>query len=209
MKIWKCKCGEFQVHLEGRPIVSHNCWCHSCTGTCLYINETKGGTSGLSHPKGGCATSTYRICDIHFKTKNPSDKLAYTRIGDAPSHFAMSSIWCVRSYTKCCGTYCMTGGAQFPFAACQINRNCIYNNDGTTKWEPDEPIINLCVQYAFDPSSVPEPKHEGAPLWYAGRLAPHGVKDLLGLGYGNHPKDEPAIKKSPKDNDLEVIPIKW
>jgi hypothetical protein len=57
-----------------------------------------------------------------------------------------------RQYVKCCGR--QFGSAMPPCWA--LNRNAVYEQDGTTKYVPVETPVNIMKKYAFNPEEVPE-----------------------------------------------------
>jgi hypothetical protein len=161
-----------------------------------FINE-KGGTSGLDK-NGGVPTSFYKARDVEFltdvKTEKSRDKFVFVKVGDSGTLF--------RVYSRCCCTYLFFIPANVLLC---VNTNCIYNQDGSS-FEPRLTPVNVQAKYAFDPSAVPDPKHDALPLRDMVRTFPIIVGGFLPFGpkltdqKGLFPDDEAKV---------DVVPITW
>lgn len=145
---FKCKCGAIQFELTGDPVLNCNCHCHSCVATCRYIDEKKGGTSGIKDH--GVAFSFFKPDQIG-KLPDSLKELGAVKVGDNGKN--------LRLFAQCCGT--SLGFANPKLIG--LNRNAIYENDGK-EYQPSDPVINGRKKDAFDQSIVPEPSHNMYPI---------------------------------------------
>eukprot|EP00591_Stephanopyxis_turris_P000459 CAMPEP_0195523576 /NCGR_PEP_ID=MMETSP0794_2-20130614/22832_1 /TAXON_ID=515487 /ORGANISM="Stephanopyxis turris, Strain CCMP 815" /LENGTH=163 /DNA_ID=CAMNT_0040653599 /DNA_START=66 /DNA_END=554 /DNA_ORIENTATION=+ len=157
-RTWACKCGEIKVKLTGEPILSFRCHCHSCVGAAQFIEEktNKSGIPIIHENGGGVCACPYAASQLEFlselSSSDGTSKLKFVRVGDKGK--------ALRSYTTCCGTqmtnFILPGLIVF-------NQNGIKNADGSS-FESAKPVLNIEAYHAFDPSTVPEPKHATHPV---------------------------------------------
>jgi hypothetical protein len=200
---WVCKCGEFQIKLQGEPYIVFNCHCHSCTASARYVDVKGGGTSAIADPStnSGAAKAFYWLSDVDVVD---DVKLSFIKVGEKGR--------IVRSYTKCCNTMLNTAsGKKFPAGFRPFNRNCIQNADGTQYNPPN--VLNGMAKNAFDPATVPAPKVAGLPL--CGTKASL-CKFVTGICYmkcgccpsGIGKNTGEAFWKDPREV-TEMVPITW
>ena len=208
-RIWKCGCGKIQLKLMGDPTIAPtNCHCHSCVAFGRYLDEkynannNKEYTSGIVHENnnGGSCATFFLPNQVEEITELTADQFGIIRIGPKGKE--------VRKYCKCCGT--PLGVIDRSFWA--LNRNAIYETEddqsgGTTKkYVPaDPPPLNGNKKYAFDPSKVPEPNHNMAPLTVLLKF----VKILLNPFGPTTDKDLLERVKNTEDTVVEEVPITW
>ena len=178
-RMWKCRCGKFQMKLTGEPIFVANCHCRSCVACMRHIDAKGGGrntSAEAANSNGGVAKAFYYTKDVEFSDDNPAEQIQFLKLGETGKN--------VRSYTRCCGTQLNTaGGRSFPAGFRPFNRNCITNADGS-RYNPDPAgVLNLFKAKAFEPEKVPKPNGGLAIVpFLAGFVARILGYKLFGLG---------------------------
>jgi hypothetical protein len=160
-----------------------------------FIDEktNHSGTSILDEAGGACATP-YKASQLEFPTSLKSSdgkhKLNYVHIGDKGSVF--------RGYTTCCGSQVIN--AMFSKVVV-LNRNGIKNSDGSKYEAPNLPLLNVNAKHAFDPSVVPEPKHDTGPMSFMLQF----VSPMLNP-FGKTLENKDAL---PDASKADAVPITW
>jgi hypothetical protein len=141
---------------------------------------------------GGTAVSLYKSGRIEF----PADlegKLSFVKVGEEGGAH--------RSYTNCC-TSQVTNAVTPKFVG--FTTNFIKNGGDGSPYSPPGQVLNMNAMHAFDPGSVPEPKHDRAPLGaFLGFLFRTQLNPLVP---SLKPK-YPAMFPSP--SHVETVPITW
>ena len=160
-----------------------------------FIDEktNHSGTSILDE-NGGAATSPYAASQVEFPTSLKSSdgkhKLNYVRVGDKGSN--------CRAYTACCGSQVVN--VILPKIVV-FNTKGIKNSDGSKYEAPNQPLLNVNTKAAFDPSAVPEPKHDTAPFSVMFAF----ITTLLNP-FSKKLENKEAL---PDASKAEVVPITW
>jgi hypothetical protein len=205
-KIWKCACEQIRFKLEGAPICTVNCHCHSCVASERYVRAKGGnGTSSFVDPgtNDGIAVAGYYLSKVIPLTDMSASSLGFVQGGAAGK--------VVRTYTKCCNTMCVSGGGSaYPVAFRPFNRNCIYNTDGTL-YDAGKKVVNIQAKHSFHPRNVPAPRHSTLPfkekVKVVGGMCAKSRFCCCPSGFGDN-ADELAFVKNPRDV-TEIVPITW
>lgn len=196
--LFKCKCGFVQAEIKGSLTSELNCHCHSCVASAQFIESKPNfdGYSAFTNSHGGVAYAMVKGKDINFtsdiSTKEAHANIDHVKVGEKGKM--------ARSYCKNCGT--MLGIFEKNLAF--LNRNCIYNQDGNTLYEPTKPVINIMKKHSFDPAKVPEPNVAVFPL----SGIPTFIPLIIGFGGRIAPKDA-AIYAGKDLTSVEVVDITW
>lgn len=212
--IWKCACEKFQIKMFAEPLMSMNCYCHSCVAPVRYLDEKFNGksTSAATADGNGAAKVFFALTDIQVvgdddDDDDPSDKLGYVKVGDEGCM--------IRSYTKCCGTQLNTaGGDAFPCNFRPFNRNALYHyaDDDSSSNQPFAPASappNVNCQHAFvSMDDIPEPKYNSTPAGVLSMFLAGIAKKKLGWGVNPDLVDKKIFYAKGNEVD-DVIPITW
>lgn len=154
-------------------------------------DKRKVGQGASASKDGGTAASFYAASKVEF----PADldrKLSFVKVGESGR--------VGRSYTNCCQSQ-VTNAVGPTFVA--FTTNFIRNDDGSP-YVPSEPVWNVMVKYAFDPSAVKDPKHD---------LAPFGLLLTKFLPLRLSPFEPSLVLKYPvlfpPSSQAETVPITW
>jgi hypothetical protein len=198
---WRCKCGKFEFQVTNAPFDALNCHCRYCVTAGKHIAEKYGsnGTSIIGEHGGACA-AFYKFSDIDFDAVE-EDQVGHVKIGDTGTS--------VRTFTKCCGTQItMAGGKDFPLGYFRpLNRNCLFEEDGTKYKHTTEPVNAWFGGKAFDNSAVPEPKTKVAGWSFFKVAIPLLFKKVTRLEKNEKYPDHPILMADPAT--AEVVPKTW
>jgi hypothetical protein len=195
---WSCDCGSIKAKVLAPPVLNFDCHCHSCVAAARHIADTytskPSSTPLLSPTTGGTAVSICAGRNVEFVSSLKDEttgelKIKFVKVGETGK--------ATRFYTTCCGTQVsnfLTPGL------IAFNRNGLKNEDGS-KFVPPGDVLNTMAKYAFNPDTVPEPKHARAPLSIFAKFLP-----LLIFGSGLKAK-YPELFGAEKE--AEVVPITW
>ena len=188
--IVKCNCGSFEAKVYGESFQAVICHCHSCVTCNRHITEDP-----ESHD--GVPLSMYQSKNVKFVKALDSSNLGFVKVGKQGK--------IPRVYCKNCKSHVMNLPAKGMVA---FNRDCMYEEDGTTKHNPKETMININAASSFDPSKVPEPKH---PSFGSRKALITKVAPVL---IGNQFKRKDPFRSKytelyPDPSTMEVAEITW
>ncbi|KAL7483459.1 hypothetical protein ACHAWX_000181 [Stephanocyclus meneghinianus] len=190
----KCKCGAFKATFDAAPHINFNCHCRSCVAACKAI-EAKEGFDGISircDNSGGVAVAIFKSNNVFIKEADAS-KIGFMKVGERGK-------W-ARSYCTECKTVLFNGF--FP-NRCGANRNALTETEGGEPFTPDDAVINILGNYAFDSERVPVPKHGAVPFGIMLKFIPL----IVGWGCDGRNANEKAL--IPEDmTKVEACTITW
>jgi hypothetical protein len=192
--VWKCGCGKTQLKLKGEPWLVVNCCCRSCVASARFLDEkhskNQDHTSGLVD--GRAPFSFFQPDDLEEVTELSPELFGCLKVG--PKGHTN------RQYVKCCGT--QFGLAMSGFWV--LNRNAVYEQDGTTTYVPVETPVNTMKKYDFNPEAVPEPSSNMMPCGHIFKIM-SVVMNPCGASI-----DKDVIKKMSADPaSADEVPITW
>jgi hypothetical protein len=159
-----------------------------------FIDEMRGEGEGASVSKdGGAAMTVFRSGSIVEFPDGLDKKLSFVKVGE-------DGLAC-RCYTNCCKSQ-MTN-----YVAPKVvvfSSNFIRNGGDGSPYEPPGPVMNVNAKHAFDPSAVPDPRSDVAPLgliakFFRAKISPFGP---------NLAKTHPDLF-SPDPSRVKTVPITW
>ncbi|CAB9522887.1 expressed unknown protein [Seminavis robusta] len=193
VRIVKCDCGKFEAKAENESFQSVICHCHGCVASKRLMIKNPDCFEGVP-------LSLYLAKNVEFltdvKAPETSSKFGFVKVGE---HGKLPRIYC-----KSCNSHVMNLPVKGVVA---FNRYCMYEADGITKYNP-EGLLNVNAKHSFDPSKVPEPKHDtfgpiGSVLW---EIAPSMIATKL-PGAADISKDHKGLFPDP--STMEVAEITW